>query len=45
MGNALIVIPEHDCWQPLLESLPLFSEDFMAERMQPPPPMDENAVE
>ena len=36
MGNALVVIPEYDSWQPLLESVYLFSEDFMAERVQPP---------
>ena len=23
-------------WQPLLDSLPMFSDDFMAEREQPP---------
>ncbi|HMA34918.1 MAG TPA: type II toxin-antitoxin system VapB family antitoxin [Chloroflexia bacterium] len=37
MGNALVLIPEYDSWQSLLESVDLFSEDFMAERLQPPP--------
>lgn len=36
MGNAVVLIPEHDSWQTLLESLALFSDDFMAERNQPP---------
>jgi antitoxin VapB len=36
MGNAVVLIPEHDSWQPLIESLALFSDDFMADRGQPP---------
>lgn len=36
MGNAIVLIPEHDSWQSMLESLSLFSDDFMAERTQPP---------
>ncbi len=36
MGNTVILIPEHDSWQTLLDSLALFSDDFMAERIQPP---------
>ncbi len=35
MGNAIVLIPEHDSWQSMLESLSLFSDDFMAERTQP----------
>ncbi len=37
MGNAVVLIPEHDSWDTLLASLALFSEDFMEERVQPPP--------
>ncbi len=29
-------LPEDDSWQTLIESLAMFSEDFMAERQQPP---------
>lgn len=35
MGNAVVLIPEQDSWQSLVESLDLFSEDFMAQRDQP----------
>ncbi len=34
-GNAVVLIPEQDSWQTLVDSLALFSEDFMAERQQP----------
>ena len=37
VGNAVVLIPEHDSWQTLLDSLALFSDDFMAERQQPAP--------
>ncbi len=37
LGNALVLIPEDDSWQPLMESVALFSSDFMADREQPPP--------
>lgn len=36
MGNAVVLIPEQDSWQTLVESLNQFSEDFLAERLQPP---------
>ncbi len=36
MGTAIVLIPEQDSWEPLLDSLTLFSDDFMHERMQPP---------
>jgi len=35
MGNAVVLIPEEDSWRALLDSLALFSDDFMAERNQP----------
>jgi len=35
MGNAVVLIHEHDSWQSLRESLDLFSEDFMERRDQP----------
>jgi len=37
MGNALVILPEYDSWQPLLDSLDMFSDDFMAERVEPTP--------
>ncbi|WP_129629031.1 type II toxin-antitoxin system antitoxin VapB [Candidatus Oscillochloris fontis] len=36
MGNAIVLIPEHDSWQLMIESLALFSDDFLVERVQPP---------
>ncbi|NTU50490.1 MAG: antitoxin [Desulfobulbaceae bacterium] len=36
MGKAVILLPEHDSWETLLDSLTLFSDDFMEERTQPP---------
>jgi antitoxin VapB len=35
MGNAVVLLPEYDSWQTLIESLSMFSDDFMAERDQP----------
>ena len=34
MGNAIVLIPEQESWQPMIESLELFSDDFLAERQQ-----------
>jgi antitoxin VapB len=36
IGNAVVLIPEQDSWQTLVESLERFSDDFMADRQQPP---------
>jgi antitoxin VapB len=36
IGNAVVLLPEYDSWQPLLESLTMFSDDFLSERNQPP---------
>jgi antitoxin VapB len=35
LGNAVMLIPEEDSWQSLIESMGLFSNDFMTERVQP----------
>jgi antitoxin VapB len=35
IGNAVLLLPYDDPWQPLFESLDKFSEDFMQERNQP----------
>ena len=35
MGKAVVLIPEYDSWETLLDSLSLFSDDFMEERHQP----------
>ncbi|KOR38022.1 MULTISPECIES: antitoxin [Planktothricoides] len=35
VGTALVVIPKNNPWQPLFDSLSLFSEDFMETREQP----------
>lgn len=35
VGNALFIIPYHNPWQNLFESLGQFSADFMSSRNQP----------
>ncbi len=35
IGNAVVLLPIHDSWKPLLDSLNEFSEDFMISREQP----------
>jgi antitoxin VapB len=35
LGNAVVLIPEQDSWQTLVDSLTLFSDDFMVDRQQP----------
>ena len=35
VGNAVVLIPEQDSWESLVDSIHLFSDDFMAERAQP----------
>lgn len=36
MGNAVIMLPYDSPWQPLVDSLSLFSKDFMEKRTQLP---------
>lgn len=36
VGNAVVLIPENESWQTLIDSLSKFSDDFMSERIQPP---------
>jgi antitoxin VapB len=45
VGNAVVLIPEQDSWQTLIESLAQFSDDFMVERQQPPPQEREGVFE
>ncbi|WKN40943.1 antitoxin [Tunicatimonas pelagia] len=35
VGNALYIIPFHDPWQNLIDSVDEFSQDFMSDREQP----------
>lgn len=35
VGNAVVLLPYHDSWQTLFESLDQFSDDFMDQRDQP----------
>jgi antitoxin VapB len=35
VGNTVVLIPSHDNWQLLRESLEQFSDDFMEARAQP----------
>ena len=35
LGNTVILIPENAPWQSLVDSLSLFSSDFMLDREQP----------
>ncbi len=34
IGNSVVLLPSKNSWQPLLESLDEFSDDFMEEREQ-----------
>jgi len=36
VGDAVILLPYQTPWKTLLDSLSLFSDDFMTEREQPP---------
>ena len=45
MGNAVVLIPEHESWQSLIDSLALFSDDFMIDRDQPAPQEREGMFE
>jgi len=36
VGNAVVLLPYQTPWNTLLDSLSLFSADFMNERSQPP---------
>ena len=45
MGNAVVLIPEQDSWQTLVDSLAHFSDDFMTERQQPPTQQRERLFE
>ncbi|MEW5744770.1 MAG: type II toxin-antitoxin system VapB family antitoxin [Nitrospirota bacterium] len=35
IGGAVVLIPKSSSWDPLVESLRKFSDDFMSERVQP----------
>lgn len=35
VGDAVVLYPKKNNWNPLLESLDKFSDDFMGERIQP----------
>lgn len=35
VGDAVVLIPYHEPWKTMLDSLLLFSADFMSERVQP----------
>ena len=43
VGDAVILIPYHAPWNTLINSLQLFSADFMEDREQPPIQDRENA--
>ncbi|MBA3944090.1 MAG: antitoxin [Herpetosiphonaceae bacterium] len=45
MGNAVVLLPYHDSWQALFDSLDKFSGDFMEDREQPSQPARERAFE
>lgn len=36
MGKAIVVLPIDSEWQPLIDSLSEFDDDFMSDRNQPP---------
>ncbi len=35
LGKAVVLLPYHEPWQTLVDSLGQFSDDFMAQREQP----------
>jgi len=35
MGKAVVLLPKEDPWNTLIQSLEMFSDDFMEERQQP----------
>ena len=35
IGDAVVLLPSKNSWQPLFESLDKFTDDFMEEREQP----------
>jgi len=35
IGNAVVLLPEKNSWEPLIASLEQFTPDFMSERDQP----------
>ncbi len=35
VGNAIMLIPKQNSWQPLIDAVKRFSNDFMTERDQP----------
>ncbi len=35
IGNAIVLLPYHEPWQILFDSLDLFTDDFMSTRNQP----------
>jgi antitoxin VapB len=43
IGNAVVLLPYQTPWNTLLDSLSLFSADFMSERIQPPAQNREDA--
>ena len=45
MGNAVVLLPYHDSWQALFESIDQFSDDFMDDREQPPQQQRESLFE
>jgi antitoxin VapB len=42
IGNAVVLIPYHDSWKSLFDSLAEFSDDFMEDRDQPKEQAREN---
>ncbi|NJK28302.1 MAG: AbrB/MazE/SpoVT family DNA-binding domain-containing protein [Coleofasciculaceae cyanobacterium SM2_3_26] len=45
IGNAIVLLEKDNPWQPLLDSLDRFSDDFMGDREQPLPQERENPFE
>jgi antitoxin VapB len=35
LSNSIVLIPAKNSWQPLLDSLSMFTDDFMTKRNQP----------
>ena len=45
IGNVVMLIPTNDHWQSLLDSLPLFTDDFLSEPIDALLPDDEVSLD
>lgn len=44
IGNVVMLIPKDDCWKSTLESLDMFTEDFLKDKIKPLPLEEREAI-